>query len=56
MERSSFDVIAELFAKDIDTALLAKSRAKTFAERLAWVEEMRSIAAAARRAKTSGAP
>jgi hypothetical protein len=43
--KSSFDLLAELFARDIDRELLQRSCAKTPAERLTWLEEMQAFAA-----------
>lgn len=52
MERTTFDVLAELFARDVDIELLRRSLAMTPTERLAWLEEMQEFAEAARRART----
>ena len=49
MVRSSFVVLAELLAKDVDRDLLAQGKAKTFAERLEWLEEMRLLVPSANR-------
>jgi hypothetical protein len=54
MIRSSFDVLAELLAKDVDRDLLAKSRARTFVERLEWLEEMRSLTSKAKPGTSGG--
>ncbi|MEO8551335.1 MAG: hypothetical protein ABI678_15235 [Kofleriaceae bacterium] len=40
--RSSFDVLAELFAKDVDRSLLARGLARTPTERIVWLEELES--------------
>ncbi len=50
MARSSFDVLAELFARDIDTELLERSQRRTFVQRLQWLEEMQAMAVAAKKA------
>ena len=49
--RSSFDVIAELLQKDIDTVLFERFLAKTPTERIAWLEEIQSFAELAKEAR-----
>jgi hypothetical protein len=39
-----FDELAELFARDVDRTLLARSLARTVPERLRWLEEMQELA------------
>jgi hypothetical protein len=48
---TSFDVLAELFAKDVDPSLQARALARTPTERIAWLEEMQAFAEAARKAR-----
>ncbi|MFT3697190.1 MAG: hypothetical protein QM831_28870 [Kofleriaceae bacterium] len=50
--RSSFDVLAELFAKDVEPVLSARFQALTPAQRIAWLEEMQQFAESIR-AKTA---
>lgn len=49
--RSSFDVLAELFARDVDRDLLRRSLARTPTERILWLEEMQAFAEDARKAR-----
>jgi hypothetical protein len=51
VERSSFDVLAELFAKDVDRELLRQSLSKTPTERIQWLEEMQAFADLAKKAR-----
>jgi hypothetical protein len=51
VERTSFEVLAELFARDVDRALLRSSLAKTPTERIRWLEEVQEFAEAARKAR-----
>jgi len=44
MERTCFDILSELFARDIDMDLLRRSMAKTPTERIIWLEEMQAFA------------
>jgi hypothetical protein len=44
MESTAFDILAELFAKDVDEGLLRRSLQKTPEERLIWLEEMQALA------------
>ena len=44
MVRSCFDILAELFARDVDKALLARSLKKTPTERIEWLEQMQAFA------------
>lgn len=55
MERSSFDLVAEAFARDIDRELLERGLAKTPTERIIWLEEMQAFAEEARRARAHAA-
>jgi hypothetical protein len=55
VERTCFDVLSELFARDIDRELLRQARAKTPTERLVWLEEMQAFADAARKARLDAA-
>src|SRR5262245_38687352 len=43
VQRTCFDVLAELFARDVDRELLRRSRAKTPTERIQWLEEMQEF-------------
>ena len=52
---SSFDVLAELFARDVDRDLLRRSLAKTPTERILWLEEMQTFADDARKARARAA-
>ena len=52
MGRSSFDVLAELIARDLDTALIERSRKKTFSERLEWLEDMQKLGQTAKRGQS----
>lgn len=51
MERTCFDVLAELFAQDVDRELLRRGLAKTPTERIVWLEQMQAFADEARRAR-----
>jgi hypothetical protein len=51
MAQSSFDIIAELIARDVDRTLLARSLARTPTERIQWLEEMQAFAEEARKAR-----
>jgi hypothetical protein len=51
MSRSSFDVLAELFARDVDPTLLARGLARTPTERIDWLEDMQELAEEARKAR-----
>ncbi len=54
-----FDILAELFARDVDRALLRKSLARTPTERIEWLEQMQAFADEARKARAraaAGAP
>jgi hypothetical protein len=53
VERSSFDILAELFERDVDLTLLRRAQAKTPTERIVWLEEMQAFAESARRARES---
>ena len=58
-ELTCFDILAELFARDVDRELLRQSLARTPTERIEWLEEMQAFADSARKAReheTSGAP
>ena len=55
VERTSFDVLAELFERDVDRDLLARSLAKTPTERIVWLEEMQAFADDARKARDEAA-
>jgi hypothetical protein len=55
MEHGSFDVLAELLARDVDRSLLKRQLARTPAERIAWLEEMQSFAEEARKARADEA-
>jgi hypothetical protein len=51
MERTCFDILAELFARDVDRELLRRAREKTPTERIAWLEDMQAFAEAAAEAR-----
>ncbi len=51
MAATCFDILAELFARDIDKDLLARAAAKTPTERILWLEEMQAFAEEARKAR-----
>jgi hypothetical protein len=55
VDRTCFDVLAELFAKDIDRELLRRSLAKTPTERIQWLEQMQEFAEQARKARADEA-
>ena len=55
MERTCFDILSELFARDVDRELLKRSRSKTPTERIIWLEEMQAFAEAAKKARTDEA-
>lgn len=46
MARTSFDTLAELFARDVDRSLLERGLAMTPTERIIWLEEMQAFAEA----------
>jgi hypothetical protein len=50
-----FDILAELFARDVDRSLVARSLARTPTERVEWLEEMQAFAEAARKARADEA-
>jgi hypothetical protein len=50
-EQTCFDVLAELFARDVDRELLSRSLAKTVTERIQWLEQMQEFAEVARKAR-----
>jgi hypothetical protein len=56
MERTCFDVLAALFARDVDRELLRRAQAKTPTERILWLEEMQDFADAARKAGRDAPP
>jgi hypothetical protein len=51
VERTCFDVLAELFARDIDMDLLRRFQEKTPTERIEWLEEMQAFGEEARAAR-----
>jgi hypothetical protein len=51
VQRTCFDVLSELFARDIDKELLHRGAAKTPTARIRWLEEMQSLAEDAKRAR-----
>ena len=55
VERTCFDVLSELFARDIDMDLLRRAQAKTPTERIEWLEEMQAFAEDARKARADEA-
>lgn len=55
MERTCFDVLSELFARDVDRALLRQASEKTPTERIIWLEEMQAFAEEARKARVDEA-
>lgn len=52
---SSFEVLAALFARDVDRSLLRRSLAKTPTQRLEWLEEIQAFAEAAKTARHEAA-
>lgn len=52
VKENSFDRLAELFAQDVDRALLARSKAMTPTERIRWLEEMQTFAEEAKKARS----
>lgn len=44
MERTCFDILAELFSRDVDTELLKRASSRTPTERIIWLEEMQAFA------------
>ena len=55
MMPTCFDILAELFERDIDMDLLRRARAKTPTERIVWLEEMQAFAASGRKANRDAA-
>jgi len=51
VERTGYDVLTELFARDVDRALLRQSQARTPTQRIQWLEDMQSFAEAAAEAR-----
>jgi hypothetical protein len=49
--RTCFDVLSDVFARDIDRELLRRARAKSATERIRWLEEMQSFAKDAKRGR-----
>lgn len=49
MERTTFEVLAELFARDVDVGLLRRSLAMSPTPRLEWLEQMQDFAENAKR-------
>ena len=49
--RTCFDILSELFARDIDMDLLRRAKAKTPTERIVWLEQMQAFAEEAKKAK-----
>lgn len=55
MSQTVFDVLAELFARDVDRELLRRSLARTPTERIAWLEEIQTFAEEAKKARADEA-
>jgi len=55
MARTCFDILSELFARDIDADLVRKAKAKTPTERIIWLEATQALADAAREARRAAA-
>jgi hypothetical protein len=55
VERTCFDILSELFARDVDKELLLRARSKTPTERIAWLEEMQEFAEEAKKARANEA-
>ncbi len=55
VERTGFDVLSELFARDVDRELLRRAAEKTPTERIEWLEQMQSFADDARKARADEA-
>lgn len=51
MERTCFDILSELFARDVDRELLRRAQEKTPTERIIWLEEMQAFAEDAKKAR-----
>lgn len=51
MTPTCFDILSELFARDVDRDLLRRSLARTPTERIVWLEEMQAFADDARKAR-----
>lgn len=51
VERTCFDILADLFAQDVDRALEKGAAKKTPGERLQWLEDIQAFAEEARRAR-----
>jgi hypothetical protein len=50
-----FDTLAELFARDVDPALVERSLKRSVTERIRWLEEMQDFAEKARKARADEA-
>jgi hypothetical protein len=48
VSRTCFDLLGELFARDVDRDLLRRACERTPTERIIWLEEMQAFAAAVR--------
>ena len=46
-----FEILADLFAADVDRELLRQAQARTPTERLTWLEEMQAFADDAKEAR-----
>ena len=53
MDRTCFDILADLFAADLDEELLRRAKAKTPTERIVWLEEMQAFADEARKGQAT---
>jgi hypothetical protein len=55
MAATCFDVLSELFARDVDRELLRRAQERTPTERILWLEEMQKFAEDARMARANEA-
>jgi hypothetical protein len=51
VERTCFETLAELFARDVDKALLARARSMTPTQRIDWLEGIQAFAEEAKKAR-----
>jgi hypothetical protein len=55
VSQTCFDILAELFARDVDRELLRRSLARTPTERIEWLEQVQAFADEARKARADEA-
>ena len=56
MSETCFDLLSELFARDVDRELMRRAQARTPTERIVWLEEMQAFAEDAKKARDNEAP